>query len=652
MNIRISNILRSLAALLLCVAAASCSQEELADGRGDAFAPGKYPLMFTATIDGMNSRADEGYEPWGDGDIIDVQIFEKTDDGERTDYPWIGYYVLNVDGTVKKCDEPLAWPYLKGYVKAWYPSVSPGKLPVTREILDQSNGYHDIDFMYAETSEEEMYSSSIDLQFRHLMTKVRCRFSKGDGVTEEDLKTIKVRYHGCSSVTFAKDGQLTGYGDGWIKSDSNYTALLVPQDMSEKPFIEVTLTVKVNDVPIDKTLTYTPKPGEVDLKAGMAYNFVLTVQKDRLETQTITGQWNDEMGSEYSDAVPRRVNLNFPGGKGPTLSFSENVTKGYNDTRAGGFPDYLIVKGREFTISYDVNDENAMMGIIPLIDDADKVKMSCLRIDEVYTFTYKFLSDDTVSLEYNEYAMVGDFYYSDGTWSRGLTKEKTPIGVVFRSGAAGTASAKNRYGVDTPENYDFDHPIRGYVIALNDVSPSVGFWGGLAKNNNPPYFIIEYDKEKAENYPENTRYSGYLNTQAIRTDANKLGSDTIYDNTDVNVISKYIDHFWAFKVACEYRPSNITDDNVPSAPSTSSGWYLPSIRQLMDIGECFQLKYCLLEAEGTAFDTAGAEYWSSSEYITTASQATLAHAYNIAKMLKNQSGKMSQKDYVRSVLTF
>lgn len=212
------------------------------------------------------------------------------------------------------------------------------------------------------------------------------------------------------------------------------------------------------------------------------------------------------------------------------------------------------MKGREFTISYDVNDENAMMGIIPLIDDADKVKMNCLRIDEVYIFTYKLLSDDTVSLEYTEYAGVGDFYYSDGTWSRGLTEGKTPIGVVFRSGAAGTASEKNRYGVDTPGNYVFDHPIRGYVIALNDASPSAGFWGGLARNNNPPYFIIDYDKEKAENYPENTRYSGYLNTQAIRTDGKNLESDTIYDNTDVNVISKYIDHFWAFKVACEYRP--------------------------------------------------------------------------------------------------
>lgn len=639
-------ILRFVAGISLCIIGVSCSQDDIGINKDGEFLSGEFPLKFTASVDEMTTRAEET-EFWTDGDPIRVCIGETVGNY----YPWTGKYLLNPNGYVKEAEEALAWPYQQGYVTAWFPYFGKSSEVTEVSINDQSKGNHFFDFMTAGTENAVNYNDIVNLKFKHLMSKVRCKLIKGEGVTDEDLETAEVSYYGLTKVKFSEDGLSCDTGSwSWITPTSDFMALLFPQDMSEKPFIEVKLTVKVNDVSIDKTLTYTPKPGEVDLKAGSAYNFTLTVQKDRLVAQTITGQWNDKKGGEYADGVPRRVNLKFPAENVPELSFSENVTPMPGETRAGDFPDYLIVKGREFTISYEVNDENAMMGIIPLIDDADKVKMNCLRIDNVYTFTYKLLSDDTVNLEYTEYAGVGDFYYSDGTWSRGLTEGKTPIGVVFRSGAAGTASAKNRYGVDTPENYDWDHPIRGYVVALNDASTSKGYWGGLARNNYPPYFIINYDKD--ENQPENTRYSGYLNTQAIRTDVKKLGSDTIYNNTNVNEISKYKDNFWSFKVACEYRPSNLTDDKIPSAPPTSSGWYLPSISQLNDIAECFPLKYCILEAKGTAFDALGVEYWSSSEAANTATQATVAHTMNIATRNKFTRQKLNYTDYVRSVLTF
>lgn len=252
----------------------------------------------------------------------------------------------------------MAWPFLEGYVAAWYPFLEEG---TEVSITDQSNGYHSIDFLSAVTEGKKKYNDVVNLNFKHLMSKVRCEFTAGDGVTEEDLKTAKVRYYGVPTVVFSEKG-LTGKGEAaYITAASDHSALMFPQDdVKGLPFITVDLTVTVNDVQIPKTLVYTPSDSE-DLKAGTMYTYKITVNKDRLVVQTITCQWNDEMGSEYSDAVPRRVNLNFPGGKGPTLRFSKNVTQGYNDTRAGDFPDYLIVKGSEFTISYDVNGENAMM---------------------------------------------------------------------------------------------------------------------------------------------------------------------------------------------------------------------------------------------------------------------------------------------------
>lgn len=77
--------------LLLSGVTASCSQDELVSEHGNALTPDKYPLLFTASIDGMISRADES-EPWGDGDVIAVQI---------DDYPVTGSYKLNMDGSVK-----------------------------------------------------------------------------------------------------------------------------------------------------------------------------------------------------------------------------------------------------------------------------------------------------------------------------------------------------------------------------------------------------------------------------------------------------------------------------------------------------------------------------------------------------------------------
>lgn len=209
--------------LLLSGVTASCSQDELVSEHGNALTPDKYPLLFTASIDGMISRADES-EPWGDGDVIATQI---------VGHSLTGYYVLNPDGSVKESDDPLAWPVDEGFVRAWYPSE---KFPITKQIGDQSEGYHHIDFLYAQTVEKKKFNSTVHLLFKHQMAKVRCVLSAGDGVIDEDINTAKVSYYGFTNAIFSETG-VEGDGDnGLITPTSDFTALLVPQDMSGKPF--------------------------------------------------------------------------------------------------------------------------------------------------------------------------------------------------------------------------------------------------------------------------------------------------------------------------------------------------------------------------------------------------------------------------------
>lgn len=447
MNIINKHILRFVAALMLCGVAYSCAQDEFGSGNGYVLPPGKYPLMLTASVEPISSRAGEP-DMWTDEDSIGVRIY--ADDG--SDYPMTGKYFLNPDGSVKRTEDPVSWTALSGTVKAWFPFVGENK-EMNVSIADQSKGLHDYNFMNA-VAENCDYNETVDLCFKHLMAKVRCQFLQGDGISDKEWKTVKVSFGGYTAVSFSK-GELTGSEDGWIKpffeDETSYLekpreALLVPKVIDGKPLINVELTVTVNGRELEKTLSYTE-----EIKAGHLYNFNITVQKDRLVVESISGAWNDDKGSPDAYEIPHRVNL--PKGHGQTLTFSSNVTPVSGGTRAGDDIDYLLVKGKEFSISYDVDATNSMKGFIPIVNDVNKLTMNCLGLDGVYLFQYKLTADtDEVSLEYGDYAQVGDKYYSDGTWGRGNEKEKKPIGIVFKSGVASTGDPGNPNDVDKPSN--------------------------------------------------------------------------------------------------------------------------------------------------------------------------------------------------------
>jgi len=137
------------------------------------------------------------------------------------------------------------------------------------------------------------------------------------------------------------------------------------------------------------------------------------------------------------------------------------------------------------------------------------------------------------SLYAKSFAMLskGMYYFSDGTW--GILSEnpsKTPIAVIFR---IVTSTIDQGHG--------WTH---GYAMALKNAANKVN-WGpkgtdtSLSNSMDPNYTLLTTDMD------------GYTNTQTIKNNY---------------VISNYP----AFYYALNY--------SVP-APSTSSGWYLPSSGQ-------------------------------------------------------------------------
>ena len=150
---------------------------------------------------------------------------------------------------------------------------------------------------------------------------------------------------------------------------------------------------------------------------------------------------------------------------------------------------------------------------------------------------------------------VGDFYYSDGSWSQALDPTRTPIGVVFYVGDI-TA---------TDPALKADHPYctHGLVVALDEkietgwqpnyqeFNDTVGRWVEL----NTDYETITSGFELSDNL---NRPMGYNNTKAIEA----------FNLAEENASWKVE----AVEYVVDYRTK------VP-APETSSDWYLGSSKE-------------------------------------------------------------------------
>ncbi len=281
------------AGVLLCAGLASCSQDEL-PGLGNTLPDGEYPLILTASVDGMQTRS-AGKEMWTGGEEIGVRIGT---DGAT------GCYALNADGTVKETVTPAYWQNTDpATVTAWYPYAAQTDV----NISDQQDGFSDFDFLTA-TAENQTFQSTVTLQFKHQMAKVSYTL-QGEGVTNEELRTAVVTLLGDATATFENgvlaqadqtDGEITSCYDGETRTGA---ALLVPQDMTDKPLIKVSVG--------GSTFTYTPNAADAgNLQAGHHNTYTITVKADGIEVTTATGgEWTSG-GSENVAVFTYKTDLN------------------------------------------------------------------------------------------------------------------------------------------------------------------------------------------------------------------------------------------------------------------------------------------------------------------------------------------------------
>lgn len=182
---------------------------------------------------------------------------------------------------------------------------------------------------------------------------------------------------------------------------------------------------------------------------------------------------------------------------------------------------------------------------------------------------------------FNDYdkAEIGDYFYIDGSLSHQKSKEKKAVGIVFT--------------LETTEEEKKHGWTHGQIIALNNAS--VTEW---SKNKIKSHVLPKYD-------------SKHWNIVAKDKDGYKYSHiDSIYGN------SKYK----AFFVAEKY---NI---KVP-IPSTTSGWYLPTIGQFNDV--LINLLKMQIKEDYTgnlcAYQSSAIGYWKNTKEYNILQNLNIAH---------------------------
>lgn len=595
--------------LLACGLLAACDKEDMTHTEGTPLPEGKYPLVLNASVGEMQTRS-AGKDTWTKDDAIGVRIGDA--DAK------VGKYLVSTDFSTRPADEgeALYWQNTAtATITAWHPY----KAQTNVNISNQKDGYADFDFLLAQT-DASYKDDDIKLKFYHRMAKVKYTLKQGEGITQEELDDAKVSIAGYTSASFA-GGELTGSGEGWITPTADGEALLVPQNMSGKQFIKVSILV-------DGTLrdfVYTPEDGAANLESGYAYTYSITVKRTGIEVNAMCGEWSDN--EENGDAEEATFSLYLP---------HENLvpnTSGFEVTDGYGQP--LIANNNVYStqsstvhISLSVNEGYCLKTFIARVVGGICQQNCSFDADtRTYVYTLHDIRSDlyfdplVAEAEQNPGPVsepnIGDYYYVDGTWSSEL--QKPCIGIVFKV-ESGTGDDASNYGDKLA-----DKKIHGYVVALQDAHEAVGIWG-----------IRGQDVDNLPNEGSFTdKYNGYLNTQTVKALPE-------FNEVDLaNPLSK--DQYWAFKAASDY---------AANAPANSSGWYLPSIGQLQDIYTLSNRAELLIGAGGTDFKMSenDGRYWSSTEY--NGSDAWY-YRFNGNGSERYAKGVEYQRYcYVRAVLTF
>lgn len=393
-----SNPFRHLAvAVFACLMAASCS--DVTDD-STALPDGKYPMTFTASVDGLTTTraTTDNNSRWTGGEQVNIQVNNTS----KT-------YTATSDGALTLTDG-FYWQDKNSInVKAWYP-VNFNLANITRQ--NDGNNYAQLDFLYAPQSSVP-FNTTASLNFEHRMTKVTATLKAGSGLTDSDLQNAEVKFYGYTTATVdCAAGTITSPStNAWITaypSGSSYSALLVPQSpfTAGEKFISVTIS--------GNTYYYTPSVGDADTEAGKAYNYTITVHKSGMivsadgwesmgdvtganDTEpyiiTVTGEGISDISISNTTDVPNgKFSYPLDATDNPVLTFKVNEGKGVTAVELVGWCKYnqtFDVTQRQFT--FTLSDISTSVDIHLVTKDTESPQVGYL-VYEDKTISQNFIN--------------------------------------------------------------------------------------------------------------------------------------------------------------------------------------------------------------------------------------------------------------------
>lgn len=264
-------------------------------GDDDAAWPeGGVPLELYAAVEGYSSANAQTRATtenrWEGGEVVDLRI-------KIGNMTWASSLDVDSDGKLITNDGGCTWKSPDEEKEIYGIYRSPTASSLFSVLADQNNeGYQDSDYMVAPKICITVTSPDKTLVFRHVTAKVVVHLKKGNGVTDDELRTATVTFENLTckggiidsnngtarQVTPGTDhitpNEVTPAADEYVRT---VRALLSPQNMSGRKFVKIVIG--------GKTFYYTPAAGEADFFSGKMYEYRLTVTSEGIKNIDVEG---------------------------------------------------------------------------------------------------------------------------------------------------------------------------------------------------------------------------------------------------------------------------------------------------------------------------------------------------------------------------
>nr|WP_302466435.1 fimbrillin family protein [Bacteroides intestinalis] len=258
-------------------------------GDDDAAWPeGGVPLELYAAVEGYSSANAQTRvtteNRWEGGEVVDLRI-------KIGNMTWASSLDVDSDGKLITNDGGCTWKSPDEEKEIYGIYRSPTASSLFSVLADQNNeGYQDSDYMVAPKICITVTSPDKTLVFRHVTAKVVVHLKKGNGVTDDELRTATVTFENltCKGGIIDSDNgtarqvtpgidhitpnEVTPAADEYVRT---VRALLSPQNMSGRKFVKIVIG--------GKTFYYTPAAGEANFFSGKMYEYRLTVTSEGIE---------------------------------------------------------------------------------------------------------------------------------------------------------------------------------------------------------------------------------------------------------------------------------------------------------------------------------------------------------------------------------